>query len=91
MGSTLLFFEVTIILIVFMAVGLILLIPGLEQCQQATHPHYELTSHYNLAGTLICLYETLPEYTYDYCVKEFIQTKNHGMIQTVSTCPTGGN
>ncbi len=80
------------ILIIIAAVGWILLSPepGLEECQQAAHPHYELTGHYTMYGQLNCLYETLPQYEYDFCVKEFSQTKNHGKILTLNTCP-GGN
>ncbi len=92
MSNTLLLFEITIILTAFMAVGLVFLTPepGLETCQQATYPHYELTGHYNLMGALNCLYETLPEYEYDFCTKRFSRTKNHGKILTQNTCP-GGN
>ncbi len=83
----------TLIILIFIVVFCWILFapePGLEQCQQATHPHYELTSHYTIYGQLNCLYETLPQYEYDFCVKEFTKTKNHGKILTLSTCP-GGN
>ena len=84
--------QTLIILIVIAAFCWILLTPGpgLEQYQQAAHPHYELTDHYTMYEQLNCLYETLPQYEYDFCVKEFTQTKNHGMVPTLSTCPTGG-
>ena len=60
-----------------------------KECQEAAPEKYETTSHYFLYGTLNCGYETLPKYEYDYCVKHFSKTENHGKRLTMSTCPGG--
>ena len=72
-------------------VGIIFFVPdpSLEECQTATPDKYELDSYYTLVTSLNCFYETLPQYKYDLCLKEFSETKNHGNVLTLNTCPRG--
>lgn len=92
MSNALLFFQISTLILIVGILGWFLVTPepGLEECQEATPEHYEMTTHIVIFNRLNCYYETLPQYEYDTCQKIFGKSQNHGTIITANTCP-GGN
>lgn len=55
-------------------------------CSNETPKGYTLTSAYKIEKTISCGYETTKETDYDFCVKDFMRTQNHGIIKISDTC-----